>query len=258
MEPPKPNRKPRNTRSWKNLLINRKYQLRFTLFMVGLAALLMAGLGMWVMKEADEATTIGKASVAGIACPKVPDLAQPDSLDGDSGEPTAIGSGAGKRRVVVIDESSLTTTIPKDFPALVIANWRCETTNAASIRALDRGRSYIVLELIATGVVLIIGLAIYGLVMTHRVAGPLYKLSLYFAKMRDGRYETIHNLRKRDQLVAFYDHFRAAHGGVVQMERDDIVHIQAMLAAAEAAGATDHEAIVELRALLQRKEKSLE
>lgn len=257
METAKSKRPPRNTRSWKNLLINRKYQLRFTLFMVGLAALLMTGLGVWVLKEADEATTIGKASVAGIACPEVPDLDQPEALDSDNAGPTTTG-GASKRRVVVIDESSLTTTIPKDFPAIVIANWRCQTNNAASIRALDRGRSYIVWELIATGVVLIVGLAIYGLVMTHRVAGPLYKLSLYFAKMRDGRYETIHNLRKRDQLVAFYDHFRAAHAGVVQMERDDIDRIRALLAAAEATGTADHEAMIELRALLQRKEKSVE
>jgi hypothetical protein len=33
-------------RSWRNLLINKRYQLRFTLFMVGLTSLLMAGLGI--------------------------------------------------------------------------------------------------------------------------------------------------------------------------------------------------------------------
>lgn len=258
MDQPKPNRQPRSTRKWKNLLINRRYQLRFTLFMVGLSAVLMVGLGMWVLKEADEATTIGKASVAGNACPKVPALEQPDLADDDSAEPAAIRTRALKRHVVVINESSLTKAIPKNFPAVVVANWVCETRNAAAMRALDRGRTFIVWELIATGAVLIIGLAIYGLVMTHRVAGPLYKLSLYFAKMRDGRYEAIHNLRKRDQLVAFYDHFRSAHAGVVQMERDDIAHIRAMLAAAEASGVTDHEAVVELKALLERKEKSLE
>ena len=41
-------------RSWKNLLLNKRYQLRFTLFMVGLSALLMVGLGIWVMWVADE------------------------------------------------------------------------------------------------------------------------------------------------------------------------------------------------------------
>jgi len=45
---------PRNKtykRSWRNLLLNKQYQLSFTLLMVGLAALLMAGLGWWVNGE---------------------------------------------------------------------------------------------------------------------------------------------------------------------------------------------------------------
>ena len=58
-------------RSWKNLLINKRYQLRFTLFMVGLSALLMAGLGAWVMWVANETTAVSMTSVRGDACPKV-------------------------------------------------------------------------------------------------------------------------------------------------------------------------------------------
>src|ERR1043165_4467923 len=61
-------------RSWKNLLLNKRYQLRFTLFMVGVSALLMSGLGIWVMKEANEATTVAMARVRGEACPKVPEV----------------------------------------------------------------------------------------------------------------------------------------------------------------------------------------
>jgi hypothetical protein len=59
-------------RSWKNLLINKRYQLRFTLFMVGLSSLLMGGLGIWVMRVANETTEVSRASVRGEACPKVP------------------------------------------------------------------------------------------------------------------------------------------------------------------------------------------
>ena len=85
-----------------------------------------------------------------------------------------------------------------------------------------------------------LGLALYGIKMTHKVAGPLFKVSLYFAKMRDGRFDKVYNLRKGDQLVDFYDHFKPAHAGVVQMEKDDIERIKAMIAAAEAAGIGDH------------------
>ena len=59
-------------RSWKNLLINKRYQLRFTLFMVGLSALLMVGLGAWVMWVADETTAVSITSLRGDACPKLP------------------------------------------------------------------------------------------------------------------------------------------------------------------------------------------
>src|SRR5262249_10321315 len=59
-------------RSWKNLLINKRYQLRFTLFMVGLSALLMVGLGAWVMWVADETTAVSITSLRGDACPRLP------------------------------------------------------------------------------------------------------------------------------------------------------------------------------------------
>ena len=53
-----------------------------------------------------------------------------------------------------------------------------------------------------------LGLAVYGIKMTHKVAGPLFKVSLYLAKMRDGRFDKVYNLRKGDQLVDFYEHFK--------------------------------------------------
>ena len=129
---------------------------------------------------------------------------------------------------------------------------------AGAIDALERGRMRILWVLIGTGLLLMVGLAVYGIKMTHKVAGPLFKVSLYLAKMRDGRFDKVWNLRKGDQLVDFYEHFKTAHAGVVQMEKDDIERIKAVIAAAEAAGAGDHATIGELRTMLARKEKSIE
>ena len=112
--------------------------------------------------------------------------------------------------------------------------------------------------LLATGVLLMLGLAVYGIKMTHKVAGPLFKVTLYLAKMRDGRYDKVWNLRKGDQLMDFYEHFKSAHAGVVTMEKDDIERIKATIAAAKDAGHGDHETVKELETLLARKEKSLE
>jgi hypothetical protein len=311
-------------RSWKNLLINKRYQLRFTLFMVGLAGLLMIGLGIWVMRVANETTTVSMASVRGEACPKVPSLGDgaangddddalpapsmkldeaPDGPAGDSPAPASAASSgdpaaappaapAGPAPVadppeddvahrvahphrprpaaaaddeprhvqVQIDESSMTLTqaVPANFADRIVAHWTCELRQAATFDRLERGRLRILWAMIATGVMLALGLAIYGIKMTHRVAGPLFKVSLYLSKMRAGRFDKVYNLRKGDQLVDFYDHFKHAHGGIVQMQRDDIARIAAVVSAAEAAGAGQHPAVAELREMLERKEKSIE
>ena len=88
--------------------------------------------------------------------------------------------------------------------------------------------------------------------------GLVVILSLYLNKMRDGRLDKVWNLRKGDQLVDFYEHFKTAHAGVVELEKDDITQLKAVIAAAEAAGAGEHAAVVELRAILARKEKAIE
>jgi hypothetical protein len=293
-------------RSWKNLLINKRYQLQFTLFMVGLSTLLMSGLGIWVMRVANETTTVSMASVRGTPCPKVPALTEaadaaaedeelpaiPMKLPDDGVPPAAAGAGsdaadkppepaasaaagsgagsgsgddAAPRRVKVqLDESSMTMMtptapkLPPDFGVKVIGHWTCELRLATKLDDLERGRMLILWVLIGTGLLLVGGLAVYGIKMTHKVAGPLFKVSLYLAKMRNGRFDKVWNLRKGDQLVDFYDHFKTAHAGVVQMEKDDITRLEEVIAAAEAAGAGDHATVVELREILQRKEKAIE
>ncbi len=313
-------------RSWKNLLINKRYQLRFTLFMVGLSSLLMGGLGIWVMKVANETTEVSMASVRGEACPKVPSLgggaptgdeedavpapsmkpgeapgnsaggspspaaapgdpapasAAPSSGANPDGTPVAAPAGSGatdkahqagtpgtppaadgenRHATVQIDESSmtLTQTLPPDLADRFVAHWTCELRQVATFDRLERGRLRILWAMIATGLLLVIGLAVYGIKMTHRVAGPLFKVSLYLTKMREGRFDKVYNLRKGDQLVEFYDHFKLAHGGVVAMQQADIDRIAAVIAAAEAAGTGEHPAVAGLREMLARKEKSIE
>jgi hypothetical protein len=148
--------------------------------------------------------------------------------------------------------------VPEDYGAKVVAHWTCEMRLGGQINQLESGRMLILWVLIATGLLLIAGLAVYGIKMTHKVAGPLFKVSLYLAKMRDGRFDKVWNLRKGDQLVDFYEHFKTAHAGVVQMEKDDIAKLKAVVAAAEAAGAGEDPKIVEMREIIARKEKAIE
>jgi hypothetical protein len=372
---------PQYKRSWKNLLLNKRYQLRFTLFMVGVSAILMSVLGLWVMKEANEATTVAMIRVRGEACPKIPQVievpsmgmepAAPMNLDApmnaDAPPPAAGSAAAGsaatpedaakpdparpelapiassdpakvaehnaqedilavrallctdaeckpeaampltikankcddyvkakfedadavdalrkaqipvvkceggeshsvadadppRRATVQLEESSMTITptLPTDFADRMVSHHLCELRQASKLDRLNDGRMRILYVLIGTGLLLMVGLGIYGIKMTHKVAGPLFKVTLYLAKMRDGRYDKVWNLRKGDQLMDFYEHFKSAHAGVVTMEKSDIEHMKAAIEAAEAAGLSDHESVTELKALVKKKENALE
>jgi hypothetical protein len=183
----------------------------------------------------------------------------------DDGDATDDGEQPRRKIVVSLDPMEMAAPaapkapmLPEDYAASVIKHWTCELKIDAAIANLERGRLRILWVLIGTGLLLVLGLAVYGIKMTHKVAGPLFKVGLYLDKMRSGRFDRVYNLRKGDQLVDFYEHFKHAHAGVVAMQEADIERIGSVIAAAEAAGLGEEPIVGELRELLARKEKSVE
>jgi hypothetical protein len=132
----------------------------------------------------------------------------------------------------------------------------------ATIARLEARRQLLEGILIGVGVALTAGLFIYGIKMTHRVAGPLHKVSLYCDQVTLGRFEPTRSLRKGDQLVSFYDHFRQAHDSLRRKQEADVACLQAVIAAADdgelgtrSPGLSTR--LDDLRTLLARKEAGL-
>jgi len=147
-------------RSVKNYLLNLRYQLKFTLTMVGVALTLTAGLGYIVMSKVWESSRLA--------------LQQLDTSDSQV---------------------------------------------AANMAADDRLLLY---TLIGFAVILSVVLSVYGIVMTHKVAGPLHKVSLHLDKIRDGKLGVVYDLRKGDELVDFFAHFKSAHDALRHRTEADI------------------------------------
>jgi len=276
------------SRSWKNLLINKRYQLRLSLFMAALAGVLTFILGYYVMRYVDNTTLVGINRIFMESCPDRP-VIEPKPSATSRASAAGGSAGSGDQDVgdgkVVIEFSSIQTCddpdpknrpencpayvppappmAPPDFVSRVSAHWSCELRQAGAVRELYDGRSDILLVFIGSGFLLVIGLAFYGIKMTHKVAGPLYKVERYLTRMRDGRLDTVYSLRKGDQLTEFYAHFKAAHAGMVAMERADIVRLRALVLAIDKAklevGSPEMaEHVAALRKMLARKERSLE
>lgn len=75
-------------------------------------------------------------------------------------------------------------------------------------RDIESGDRALVGKMALAGLGLVVILSAYLVVMTHKVAGPLYKASLYFDKMAQGRFAKVTALRRGDMLQDFFSSFQ--------------------------------------------------
>src|SRR5262252_2491585 len=112
--------------------------------------------------------------------------------------------------------------------------------------------------IIGFGLVLVLSIGGVGILLTHKVAGPLYKISSFFGRIRDNKLGPAPaKLRKGDELQDFYLSFRDMHNAIRGRTEEDVRVLENALAALEAAGesrsSTAQRAIDDLRALCKRK-----
>jgi hypothetical protein len=114
----------------------------------------------------------------------------------------------------------------------------------------------LIFEMAAAGVGLVIILSGYLILMTHKVAGPLYKVSMYFDKMSAGKMGNVTPLRRGDMLTDFYDGFREMHVAVRSRLQQDASAMQKLVDACKAAG-VDDKAIDALATHVEARKKAL-
>jgi len=117
--------------------------------------------------------------------------------------------------------------------------------------------------IIGFGLVLVLSISGVGILLTHKVAGPLYKISSFFGRIRDNRLGPAPNkLRKGDELQNFYLSFREMHQAIRARVEEDVRVMDGALTSIEATpegkSPAMQRAIDELRQLCKRKEDSLE
>jgi hypothetical protein len=115
--------------------------------------------------------------------------------------------------------------------------------------------------IVGFGVVLILSISAVGILITHKVAGPLYKIASFFGKIRDNRLgPTPANLRKGDELQEFYGAFKEMHTSLRARAEDDVRVIGNVVSVLETSPGSPAvtRALDELRDLRKRKEESLE
>jgi hypothetical protein len=122
---------------------------------------------------------------------------------------------------------------------------------------------WVIWGLIGVGIVLVISISAVGILITHRVAGPIFKVASYFSRVRENRLGEIpQTLRKGDELQEFYSSFREMHQSLRERIEEDVRVLGQAVEQIEAAGTAAspplQRALEDLRQLRRRKEDSLE
>ncbi|MGI5860741.1 MAG: hypothetical protein ACOX6T_01650 [Myxococcales bacterium] len=113
----------------------------------------------------------------------------------------------------------------------------------------------------AIAVVMAVALGLFGVLVTHRVAGPIYVFSHYLRVLGEGRFPKLRPLRKNDELKGFYEIFHEAVLSMREREKANGEQLKELAGAIEAA-TTSSEPAAALKPLVEKlramSEKMLE
>ncbi len=92
------------------------------------------------------------------------------------------------------------------------------------------GDARVLWVLLILGVAMVTALASLGIVLTHRVAGPIYALGRFMDQVRDGRYARIRGFRKGDEFPELANTFQDLVTSLRTRETAELAVLQTLTA----------------------------
>ncbi|HUJ63772.1 MAG TPA: hypothetical protein VLX92_34970 [Kofleriaceae bacterium] len=117
-------------------------------------------------------------------------------------------------------------SLENGLAALTEGDSSWDDVQAHAVADLDSSDRALIYTMVGVGIGLVVILSAYLVIMTHKVAGPLYKVSMYFERMADGRLGNVTPLRHGDMLQDFYGNFREMHESVRTRLQSDLITME--------------------------------
>jgi nitrogen fixation/metabolism regulation signal transduction histidine kinase len=244
----------RHKRQLKNYLLDKHFQLKYTGYLVALAVVLSASLGAILWQTSREVLSQSHATV-------------------NQGEQVV---GVGQK---VVEESRKVSAVVqmnivkdetyKDNPALLEAfktdakaqddrlNKQQQDLEAQSAtlkqQSADIARQQRTMLYTLLGVfgLLVVGIGLAGIVVTHKVAGPIYKMKRQIRELGEGKLKIPGKLRKGDELVDFFETFNDTVISLRKRQEHEMSLLDAAIEKLEASGGADLEPLKKLRTQMQ-------
>jgi methyl-accepting chemotaxis protein len=228
----------------RNYLLDPRFQLKYTAMICGVAFVLTAGLSAVVFRNADAArrqaeNAVSQAERAFRESKTSAEVLHTNAMMNAGDNPELIAQINGDLRRA---ESELTTKLAEARRSReeIESNYR-------------RTR----LTLLVGGLLLVLLLGLSGIVITHKVVGPVFKMKRLLRTVGKGNLDIRERLRKGDELEDLFAVFMEMVDSLRRAQSEEIAQLEAAIADARAAGAPSS-SIEKLEALLQRMRSALE
>jgi methyl-accepting chemotaxis protein len=211
-----------HARQKKSYLIDPRFQLKWTSYLVVVVVLVMTGLGVLVAQMAGRASD--NAEIAVTQATKAFQESHSSSILA-----RRCSDAAGDPNLDAVMEISL---------AAVDAQ---SEKNLADVRSrqvdITRDRRNLQLTLVGAGLALVLLLVVMGIVITHRIVGPVHKMKRLLRRVSTGRLAIEERLRRGDELEDLFDAFLQMTYSLRAIQAARLKTLDDVLRRAEATGA---------------------
>jgi methyl-accepting chemotaxis protein len=201
----------RRQRKLKNLLIDPKFQLKYVLYLVGIALCLSVSLGTILWKTSAEVIARSESNVK--HGEQIVSLG--DEVLAESRKVSAVVQMNIVKDPIYKDEPDLLeafTDEAKEQDARLDTQQRVLQAQRKSLHLeAEASREFhkiLLLTLLGSLSALVVAIGFAAIVVTHKVAGPIFKMKRHLREVASGKLEVPWPLRKGDELVEFFDAFR--------------------------------------------------
>jgi nitrogen fixation/metabolism regulation signal transduction histidine kinase len=207
-------------RSARNYLLDSRFQLKYTSYLVGVAVVISGVTGSVIYsttramvdesaKVVEESRKVSEESkkVSEVSRMNIKDLAS------DSPELLAVfNKEADEHDKTIVDQQK------------AIADQQV---------ALIERQQMMVFSLVGGLALMVVLIGLLGIYFTHKVAGPIYKMKRLLKQVGQGNLKVDARLRKGDELQDFFDAFTQMVSGLREMERKQLVEVDQAIEAVE-------------------------
>jgi len=201
-------------RSFRNYLIDSRFQLKYTSFILIAAVTISTVLGVFLWRTSGEVVAESQKVVE--QSKKVSDVVKMSIKD---------------------------DPVYGDNPALAQEFTKESAEQDAKIQAqqdgLIRQQRTMLYALVGALAVMVFVIGVLGIYFTHKVAGPIYKMKLLLNQVADGRLNVNAKLRKGDELQDFFDVFANMVDNLRARKTSEVASLEGAIAHAKEKGLSD-------------------